>query len=169
MSSKQERKLKKYGSVNKSQIRIGNRLLYCAGYDGDTLALHKMLPHCSSPDLQNNIGYTGLIGASYSGSLECTQILLSYGANVDKVSNDGMSALMWASSKGHLDVMTYLINFDANVNLQDKVYGYSALHWAVQKNQPEAARFIMENTNIDASLKDKFGRTAAEMAWKLNL
>ena len=49
---------------------------------------------------------------------------------------------------------------ELDLNVQDRVYNWTALHYAVIKNHPAIVSQLLSDDKIDASLKNKYDRTA---------
>jgi ankyrin repeat protein len=51
-----------------------------------------------------------------------------------------------------------------DLNVQDRDFNRTALHWAVGNNHPAIVSQLLSDDKMDASLKDKYNRTALKLA-----
>lgn len=76
-----------------------------------------------------------------------------------------MTALICAAYKGIEGMLAALLERGANPNIRDSA-GCTALHWAVEWNNPAALTLLLKTGKCDTPLKDKQGRTALSLAQK---
>lgn len=105
--------------------------------------------------------------AEYDADLDIVDLLIAGGADLN--SSD---ALHTAAEKGRYEMVKFLIGKGANVNevgfeycLSDSKYDEAgtALHFAVDANNTEVAKLLLEN-GADVAIRDAKGRTAMERA-----
>ena len=105
--------------------------------------------------------------AEYAADLDVVELLIAGGADVD-----GSDALHTAAEKGRLQMLEFLIRKGANVNTVGFQYSLSdsksseagtALHFAVDGNNVEAAKVLVES-GVDITVRDVKGRTALDRA-----
>ncbi|RPH96655.1 hypothetical protein EHM69_00460 [candidate division KSB1 bacterium] len=93
--------------------------------------------------VRNRFGTPILHSAAVQGDTVIAAILLANGSTVfDSSTGDGSTALHMAAQSGQLDMVRYLLDHSANVNQLD-AHGGSALGWAVENNQMEAAELLI--------------------------
>ncbi|KAF9103319.1 Glycerophosphocholine phosphodiesterase [Mortierella sp. GBA35] len=91
--------------------------------------------------------YTPLSIACRLGHVEAVKLLIQYGADLDAQDEDGESCLIIASKNGHVECVRLLIagaQKGANLELQERFYGWTALHLAAIENHPEVVKVLLE-------------------------
>lgn len=83
------------------------------------------------------------------------QTLRAFGVNV--ADSDGRTALISAVIENKLDFIQWLFDSGANLDHQDRI-GYSALHFAGQEKNVEAAKFLLEK-GANPNIQDIHGNT----------
>lgn len=94
-----------------------------------------------------------LVAAVHSRQFEAVRRCLDEGASANKLDGYGHSVLMIAAMEGSVEIMRLLILRGANVNAcvessssgQTAMYGTTALHFAVENKQQEAAMLLIQN------------------------
>jgi len=112
-------------------------------------------------NIKKNDGWTALMLASYNGYKDIAQMLIDAGADVNAKNKYGWTALMLASYNGSTDVVELLIKNRANINDKDN-YNYTALILATEKDELSVVEFLLNQLNIDACIKNKYGKTALD-------
>ena len=73
--------------------------------------------------------------------------------------------LHYIGREGWVDGYEYIKNnFDFDVNIQGNNNGWTPLHFAVHNRQTNLVKKLLENDNIDLTLKDKEGKTVEDIA-----
>lgn len=109
------------------------------------------------PDYQINIkhgGDTPLLFAARAGDLESAKLLVAGGANVNDEAAYGISAAVLATHSGNVELLRFLLDKDANPNAS--AAGYTALHAAILRGNPQAVAVLLEhgaaaNAKLEAS------------------
>jgi uncharacterized protein len=86
-------------------------------------------------------GSTPLLFAARSGDAESARLLLAHGADANDSLPDGTSALVLAAHSGRREVALALLDKGANPN--DLGVGYSALHAAILRSDPELVKALL--------------------------
>lgn len=68
-----------------------------------------------------------------------------------------------ACCNGNTDLMQKLINKGVDVNSQNKINGWTSLHWAAKRGHEIIVKSLLQNY-ADASLKNSEGKSAVEVA-----
>ena len=89
--------------------------------------------------------------------------------NVD-VGKQGATGLIIAAGNGHLDIVKALMNHPRiNVNAADSINGYTALHWAVEKERITIVAQLLSDRRVNINPKGKKNITPLRIAIKLKL
>jgi ankyrin repeat protein len=86
-------------------------------------------------------GSTPLLFAARHGDVESARVLLASGANVNDLLPDGTSALTVAAHSNHAPLVQLLLDRGANANIIGS--GYTALHAAVLRGNPDSVRALV--------------------------
>ncbi|PSC77021.1 Ankyrin repeat domain-containing 39 [Micractinium conductrix] len=109
-------------------------------------------------------GYTPVIYAARQGHVDCVELLLACGAAPDAATAaGGATALQRAAYMGHLRVVQLLLDAGATAALQDGD-GQTALHKAAERGHADVAAALVAAAPQLAGVRDKRGRTAADLA-----
>ncbi|GFS13886.1 ankyrin repeat protein [Elysia marginata] len=122
---------------------------------------------------RSKVGCLALIAAAKRGYLDIVKLLIRKGVPVDSKDSSGRTALMAAVEKSCCSVLiTFLLeNCEADINLQDNE-GKTALMLAVEQWDYGAVQILffgndeedIKDYNCDEGIKDKYGRTALDLA-----
>ncbi len=106
----------------------------------------------------------------YYALMDNTRLLNTF-LNEDDVDGthevNGITALQVASVANSIECMKVIISRGGNVNKPDN-HGITALHLAVKKNEKTAFDILMEQPNIDITVKNKDNITAFHLSAKFN-
>ncbi len=147
----------------------GSTLLATAAFEGDEQLVRVLLDHHSDPNEPDGTGKGPLVYAAAKGLTPIVQLLLDAGADVNRVYAHNLTALMWAA--GYPNIVTaqdglataeLLVAQGASIHAVDD-RGRSALMIAAERGHAEMVKWLMEH-GADAALRDKQGKTAAELA-----
>lgn len=101
---------------------------------------------------KNDLGYTSLLYFISNGNLDGVKLLMEKGAKVNDHAASGASSLMLAVESGNLELVKYLVSKKAPLNEYERIYGETALIWAIINRQPEMAKFlILEGAQVNAT------------------
>lgn len=109
-----------------------------------------------SEEIVNNKTHTSLIAVLLENDLEKFKQLINDNSDVNEVDQDGQTPLMIVASSGLIDIALMLLKNNANPDICDYEYGYTALMYAVQNDDLEMVKLLVEhgaNVNIQASDK----------------
>lgn len=96
-------------------------------------------------------------------SLAFTQLLLESGFDLQATDSLHRNALFYALTDDCVDTAHFLIASGIQINQIERHFGESPLHWAVDFNQFETVKLLME-AGANAHFKNKRGKTALEIA-----
>ena len=135
-------------------MAVDNRHLAVAEY---------LLQHGADIHLDNKYGYTPLMQAVMRNDPNMVKLLLDKGARIDQKNfYTELTPLMMAVDNGALEIVELLLAHGAALNQQDG-RGRSALMHATAAHQAKIAQALIQ-AGADATLKDKQGRTAEDLA-----
>ncbi len=126
--------------------------LHCAARIGFFDMIRILLDSGCDKDIQGNLGgqalgYTPLWESIQSGHLIAVQMLLEAGASPEVADHyslgNALFAMMMSNHCRH-DILHVLLDAGVNVSYANG-YGYSALHFAVDKNWYDAALFLVHS------------------------
>jgi ankyrin repeat protein len=115
---------------------------------------------------QDQWGFTQLHFATIANNISMVQDLIAKGIDVNIKDNKGRTALDIAINMGYDDIAEAIRNPKTaakGINSQDS-YGFTQLHFAVVANNLDKVKELLEDPDIDVTLKDKEGRTALDLA-----
>ncbi len=129
----------------------------------------EILTNLGAEDISNAKKHINIIKDEYDkNNYKNLEIIFELNINPDKYKDkDGETLLHYACKDGKLAMVKLLLEYGANPNLKgtDK-YGYTPIHWAVQKGHNEIINIIANNSMIEANfdIKDKKGYTPLDRA-----
>jgi outer membrane protein assembly factor BamB len=85
-----------------------------------------------------------LWAAARKGDAKAVEALLAGGVPVNAKTRYGTTALWFAAYKGHLDVVKVLVGHKADVDARDTVWGESPLDLAVENDQVEMVKVLLD-------------------------
>ncbi|HWQ03390.1 MAG TPA: ankyrin repeat domain-containing protein [Candidatus Nitrosotenuis sp.] len=85
-----------------------------------------------------------LLAAIRKSDAEAVKSLIAQGVNVNHKFRYDRMALSFACDRGHLGIVKMLVDAGAEVNAKDSFYGATALDWALEKNNVEVAKLLLE-------------------------
>ncbi|GFS10287.1 ankyrin repeat protein [Elysia marginata] len=151
-----------YGAdVNvQSQMTLppGKTAAICAAERGFLRCLKVLVESGAEVHILSPYGETAYTSAVMLGQVECVEYLTSHlsGSRLDQRNSDGRTALVLSASRLDLDkgaktnhekrnfrCLQNLIEAGADLNVEDK-YGYTALMYALQHNNPKAITLLLE-------------------------
>jgi hypothetical protein len=90
-------------------------------------------------------GTEELLKAARNDDVAAVTALLEKGVNVNAKAPTGATALFYACDRGDAGLVKLLIDCGADVNVVDSAYHASALAWAMQKNNLDIMRLLLEH------------------------
>lgn len=129
-----------------------------AGPLAGLLAVDRSLASAWSAD-----GYTPLHFAAFFGGPVAARLLLDAGADPEAVSRNRMRvAPLHSAAAGQTEVVALLIDWGVDVNTSHQA-GYTALHAAAQRGDPDLVRALLR-AGADPAAVTSDGRTAQALA-----
>ena len=114
-------------------------------------------------DSPGPMGWTPLLFAAGVGRVETVDLLLTRGANITVAEQQGRTALHLAAEAGRTEAVTLLLGKGCDPNAREDKYGQTPLHLAVVKGHGSTVEVLINN-RADLFVRDKNGRTAADLA-----
>lgn len=114
---------------------------------------------------------TALHEAAAANSLSLIELFLVKGAMIDARNDKGQTSLHLAAQNGQTSTVYVMIQKGANILAAD-MEGRTTLHYAVLSKKPETVLALMnlsKGTYLRAETKDKSGKTALELARKMEV
>lgn len=108
-------------------------------------------------------GNTPLIYSCLKSSRNLVKLLLDAGADANLANQRGRMPLHFAAESGSAQIITLLIDAGADVNVTDN-NGITPLMVLAQHSRTDAAMKLLNNPEIDISIKDNDGRMAIDYA-----
>ena len=143
--------------------------LAAAAYKGSVDVLDTLLRRGADPKAPDSTGKPAILYAAARGFTQIVTRLLDAGSDVNQVYANGLTVLSWAAgyaedvpaSEG-AGLVRLLLERGARVNTADD-RGMTPLMIAASMDHAEVAELLLAR-GADASLKDKDGRSAADLA-----
>ena len=134
----------------------GNKLRPCPAMWADPAVCQVLIDAGADIEVKDEDGRSPLLRASISGKPAVVKMLVEAGAGVRVTDNQGLTCLALASCFGRTETVRYLAGLkEVDVNyLGDE--GFTALHWAGQKNHPEVVQVLID-AGADIEVKDEEG------------
>lgn len=108
-------------------------------------------------NVTDDLGRTPMIYAAEQGYEPIVRALAEAGASLNVQDGRGRTALLAAAEQGHLPVVLTLIRERADTGLTAD--GKTALHHAVEKENPQIADALLAAGGADPNIKDRRSRT----------
>jgi ankyrin repeat protein len=103
------------------------------------------------PSIANALGITPAYIAAEAGNAAMLRRLLDAGAEITTTDGTGDTLLMAAVRAGNADAVELLLDRRAAVNVADPQFGYTALMWAVGRNDTAVMRLLLAHgATVDA-------------------
>jgi cytohesin len=112
-------------------------------------------------------GSTYLSDAALKGKKEVVQLLLAHGASVNAENQTGGTPLHDAALGGNPEVIRALLEHGARIDAQDKESNATPLMMAASLGRSGAVAILLQ-FGANATLRDRFGRTALDRARQAN-
>jgi len=158
---------KKGTSLINSKNDQGMTPLHLATLGGTSDLVRLCIQHGAQLDVADEcFRNTPLHFACCCNHVDVARILLEAGADASIADDLGETPLHLAVGRKHVKVVELLLQVvDNPVHLVNKVdrKGWTVLHTAVHKGAVEILRILLNN-KIDATIKDRLGKTALELA-----
>ncbi|KAI7847538.1 ankyrin repeat-containing domain protein [Circinella umbellata] len=107
---------------------------------------------------------TALLKAAYAGHMSIVEYLVNIAqANTFHQDKDGWSVLHNACSSGHLSMVRFLVESHVPVNVRSRI-GNTPLINAASKGDIAVVEYLLNETEADPLLCNKFGETAYDAA-----
>ena len=114
-------------------------------------------------EVKDEEGRSPLLVSNCLGHLDIAIMLVKAGADVCVTDNKGRTCLTLASYYGHTETVHYLVGLkEVDVNHSGDE-GFTALHWAGQKNHPEVVQVLID-AGADFEAKEEEGRSPLHKA-----
>ncbi|XP_071078470.1 fibronectin type 3 and ankyrin repeat domains protein 1-like [Haliotis cracherodii] len=134
-----------------------------AAYRGHRKVVELLVSEGADVSLVDVVGHNILHHACRGGDVETVKYVLSLHV-VDINSRGGSrTPVMWAADGGHRDVVELLMSEGADVSLVD-VVGDNILHLACMGGDVEMVKYVLSLNVVDIDARNKWGRTAADVA-----
>lgn len=150
------------GAKVNSRDRNGDSPLNMAASKGDLALVEVLLAANADVNLANLAGVTPLMGAAFSGHAEMVRKLIAAGGQIGPFDRVRKNASIYAAASGCGDCLLALIQAGTAVNaaLDNEL---TLLMWAAAYGHEAAVRLLLAQ-GADPRLKDRRGKTAADMA-----
>jgi ankyrin repeat protein len=151
------------GLINELDQNLGWPPLYRTVTCGHVEASKVLLSLGANPNTKNKLGDSPLHQAVESNHIVLVQLLLDSGADSNIQQNDGDTPLHYSCLKEFAPITNLLLKYRANPNLQDKIFGKTPFHLAVEsKNLAMVQMMIKYSARFD--IEDYSGRTPLELS-----
>jgi lysophospholipase len=148
----------------------GNTPLHVACSNGEIEVVKYLLLNGASVHLQNARGHTPIFESIMAGHLDIVQLLRQAGGHLN-LSELKFATLQFfnASNTGQLQQLQLFLEAGIEINSQG-VFGSTALHFAVEGQQPRVISFLLTEPEVDKTLNNNFNLSPLDLArTKLNL
>lgn len=150
------------------QDNNGNTCLIVAVFKNDLGLVKDLVRAKADINLRNKRGQSALLLAiEWKYSLELIKFLIDSGANVNLADYNGNTPLITAICQNSLNFAAILIKSGADLNIQNNIYKYTALHFAIEKRYLIATELLISN-KADINLLDYNGNTPLIIAVLVN-
>ncbi|KAJ3431164.1 ankyrin repeat and socs box protein [Anaeramoeba flamelloides] len=139
--------------VNKANAE-GMFPLHLSAIYGNNLFLKILIKNGANYKKRDKSGYCAIHHATKSNRIETVSVLLMGGKSIDYLTKSGVTALMIAQNLGHDSIVKLLIQQNAK----------SLIHMAVEKQNLEVSKKILQVMQSQIMVKDKNGRTPLHIA-----
>lgn len=156
--------IEEYPTMLELRDQRGASPLYHAAWNGHAGLVQALIERGAEATVATSDGLTPLHGSALNGHLDVSRILLDNGADVNArstVQRNTPLHVVWKG--GHAEIAALLIERGADINAVEKWYGMTPLHYAAEYGRVELIRTLLLG-GADASVRDKSGRTAEELA-----
>jgi len=154
---------------------FGSSPLHWACRNGNFKAVQFLIEDCKAKFNKDNEGNSVLHAAASVGNQEILEFLIEkYPAGISLPNNAGDTPLLLASLAGHGEILGVLVRGGAKLTESDKMRGFTALHFAVEKDYLELVKFLcnidknVSGCQLNVNLTDINGRTALFYVKSLN-
>ncbi|XP_076064348.1 ada2a-containing complex component 3 isoform X2 [Oratosquilla oratoria] len=152
---------------------LGKKLLLAARV-GDTSQVRRLMAIGAPFSSEGQLGMSPLHIAAQNGHLQTCEMFLRAGITKDAKNKVGKTPLHLASMEGHTDIVALLLSEGSAVNTQD-LLKMTALHWACDRGHTAIVKTLLQyagrgkmSQQLDTSLKNKFMKTALQLATENN-
>ena len=94
-------------------------------------------------NVRNELGVAPLSLACINGSAEMVERLLDRDADANHALPTGVTSLMTCARTGSVDAVRELLDHSARVNEQERVWGQTALMWAIAERHPHVVAILV--------------------------
>ena len=152
-----------------SQNEYGYTPVYLSILSNNIIALNELLSLGANPNIPNNLGETPLYLSVDKENYDSLIILLQYNIDVNHAKKNGNTALHLATQKKLYNFILALLRNGATPNIQNKLYGQTAMHLAVINQINEDLLTLFHEYKGDIyNIKDKYDKTAFDYAKEKN-
>lgn len=151
-------------SCGNSELQATRDKLDNAVREGRVAELKEMLkdnPDLNGTDYKQDYNATH-VAAKYN-QLEALEMILEAGADPNVIGFDNTSGMQLGITHGNVEITKMFILSGADVNGVD-ILGNTALHFAAIYGRRDIARMLLRTKGMDASIKNKDGKTALDIA-----
>lgn len=158
--------LLKDGAIVNSRDRNGDSALNMAAAKGSVPLVDALVKAGADVNLANLAGVTPLMGAAFIANAALVKQLVAAGAKIDPVDRVKKNAATYAAGNGCAECLVELLRAGTQVNaaLENDL---TLLMWAAAYGGESSVRLLLAQ-GADRNLKDKRGKTAADMALEGN-
>jgi ankyrin repeat protein len=142
-----------------------NNELIQAIVDGDLDTVQKELCKGINPNEPDESGWTALHWAAQEGCIPIVFEILKHGANANAADNRGFTPLAVAAGEGADSAVCQLVQWGASAKILNPSNSHgSPLHVACAYGHLEAARALVELSDVEINRRDDNGMTALGFA-----